>query len=67
MVSKVSKLETKKKHETSAWRQWSIACSKLEIDFESHRLNVIWLVTIEHSKSCDTISFVKLRYRSKNL
>ena len=24
-------------------------------------LNVIWLVTVEHGKSCDTISFLKLK------
>ena len=38
----------------------SIRRSKSEIDFESCWSNAIWLVTIEHSKSCDTISFVKL-------
>ena len=60
MVSKVSNVETRKKRETSAWQQRSIACSKLEIDFESRWSNAIWLATVEHSKLCDTISFAKL-------
>ena len=64
MVSKVSSLETRKKRETSAWQQRSIARSKLKIDFESRGLNAIWLVTVERNKSCDTISFVKLMFCS---
>ena len=63
MVFKVSNLETrKKKQETSAWQQGSIARLKLEIVFESRSSNVIWLVIVELSKLCDTISFLKLIY-----
>ena len=54
MGSKVSNLET------SAWQQRAIARSNIETDFNSRRSNAIWLVTVERSKSCDTISFVKL-------
>ena len=50
----------KKKREISAQQQWSTAHSKLKTEFEARRSNVIWLVTVECSKSCDTISFVKL-------
>ena len=60
MVSKVSNLETRKETGNSPWQQRSIGHSKLEIDFESHSLNVIWLVTIARTEQCDTISFVKL-------
>ena len=47
--------------ETSAWQQRSISRSNLGFDSESCRSNAIWLVTVERSKSCDTISFVKLQ------
>ena len=40
--------------ETSTWQQQSITHSNIEIDFSSCRLNVIWFVTVKHSKSCDT-------------
>ena len=51
----------KKKRESSAWQQRSIARSKLEVDFESRWSNAIWLVIVERSKSRDTISFIKLK------
>ena len=54
MVSKVSKLAT------STSQQRTITCSKSGIEFESCLLNVIWLLTIEHGRSCDIISFTKL-------
>ena len=54
MVSKVSNLET------STWQQRSIARSNIGFKFESRWSNVIWLATVEHRRSCDTISFVKL-------
>ena len=44
-------------------QQRSISRSKLEIDFESRWSNAIWLVTVKRSKSCDTISFVKLHWQ----
>ena len=61
MVSKVSNLKTRKKQEVSALQQRSISRSKLETVFESRWSNVIWLVTVELSKSCDTSSSVKLK------
>ena len=57
MASRVSNLET------STWEQRSIVRLNLGNIFESRRLNAIWLVTVERSKSRVTVSFVKLIYR----
>ena len=54
MASRVSILET------SVWQQRSIMRSNLGNIFESRRSNAIWLATVDRSKSCDTVSFVKL-------
>ena len=51
-----------KRLETSSWQQRPILCSDLGNIFEYRRSNAIWLVTVKGSKSCDTISFVKLIY-----
>ena len=66
MVSKVSSLDTRKINGNPVPGKQSIANSKLEIVFESRRSNVICLVTIERSKSHDTISLVKLNLRVIN-
>ena len=54
MASRVSNLET------GAWQQRPIVRSNLGNILESGSSNVIWLVTAERSKSCDTIRSVKL-------
>ena len=54
MASRVSSLET------SAWQQRSIKRSNLENILKSCCSSAICVVTVERSKSCDTISFVKL-------
>ena len=50
--------------ETSAWQQQSIGHSNLAIDSISYLSNAIWLATVEHIKSCDTISFVELHKKT---
>ena len=53
--------------ETSTWQQLSIVRSNLRNIFESRqsprRSNAICLVTVERSKSCDTVSIVRLNSR----
>ena len=45
---------------TSAWQRRSIARSNSGVECKPCWSKAIFLVTVEHSKSCDTISFVKL-------
>ena len=58
MVSEVSSLET------NPWPRRSIARSNSGVEFKSCWSSEIWLVTTERGKSCDIISFVKLKWLS---
>ena len=58
--SKVSNLET------SAWQRQSIARFTLGVESKPRWSNAICLVTVERSKSFDTISFVKLNSSNIN-
>ena len=51
--------------ETSTWKWRSIVRPNSQLQSESCWSNAIWLVTIEHGQSCDTISFTKVIYTSE--